>query len=150
VKLSLFISYSRRDRAFAELLSSALAEAGQKAWLDAEQLPPWVDWREGVRRGIERAGAFAFVISPDSLASEMCMHELEHALAHDKRIIALLRREPNCSAVPDALTRSQWVWVREGDDLDAAYRTLLSASSSEPRENGRLRDRSQVRSVKVP
>lgn len=131
---SVFISYSRKDGEFVGRLYAALAEAGHEAWLDAEQLPPCVDWRERVRCGIERAGVFAFVMSPDSLASEMCMHELEHALAHRKRVVALVRREPECSVVPEALIRSRWVSVREGDDLDAACRLLVSAFSSEPGE----------------
>jgi len=48
---------------------------------------------------------FAFVVSPESLASEFCLDELEHALAQGKPVVPLLRREPERRPVPDELAR---------------------------------------------
>lgn len=123
---AVFVSYSREDKVFVERLHAALLEAERDVWLDTVKIPPRADWRSELERGIEGAGVFAFVISPDSLASEICMHELQHALAHGKRIVLLLRREPQARGVPDALARRQWIFVRKCDDFDAAFKGIVS------------------------
>ena len=98
-----FISYSRHDEPFVERLRAALADAGIDVWVDREDIGPAVEWRREIELGIEGADVFAFVISPDSLRSEPCRRELEHALATHKRIAPLLRREPDSVPVPDEL-----------------------------------------------
>lgn len=121
-----FISYSREDVAFAKRLYAALAEAGQDVWLDAEDLPSGMHWLTGVERAIERADVLAFVISPDSLMSERCMQEIEYASAQRKRIIPVIRREPQRSSIPDGLARKNWIFAREEDDFDGSIRELIS------------------------
>jgi hypothetical protein len=122
-----FVSYARADKLFVARLCEALTAAGADVWVDLEELSPGADWLAGIDRGVEGADALAFVISPDSLASEICRHELEHAVARAKRIIPLLRREPNGQPVPDELVRRRWISVREGDDFNVAVRSLVSA-----------------------
>ena len=123
---NVFISYSREDWAFVEPLCSALAASGQDVWLDAERIPPGTDWREGIERGIDEADAFAFVISPDSLASEVCRLELDYALARGKRIVPVVCRDPDGSSIPEALARVNWIFFRHERDGDA-LRNLVSA-----------------------
>ncbi len=125
--VTVFVSYSRMDRAFVEQLCSALRESGQDVWIDDKKIPPWADWRAGIERGIEGADSIAFVISPDSLASEACRHELDHALEHGKPIVPVLRRDPTSSAMPDALAHRRWIAVRDGEDFDDALRSLVAA-----------------------
>lgn len=124
---TVFVSYSRADRTFVERLCMALVEVGQDVWLDAEKIPPWADWRAGIEHGIEEADAFAFVISPESLASEVCRHELNHALAHGKRIVPVLRRDAESNGMPESLAARQWIFLRSAEDLDAALPGLVAA-----------------------
>jgi TIR domain len=121
-----FISYSRADNTFVARLYEALVEAEKDVWLDAMKIRPQGDWRSELKRGIEGAGAFAFVISPDSLASEVCAFELQHAVVHRKRIVPLLRRSPEARGIPDELVREQWVLARECDDFPAVFTRLIS------------------------
>jgi hypothetical protein len=121
-----FISYSRADNTFVARLYEALVEAEQDVWLDAMKIPPQGDWRSELKRGIEGAGAFAFVLSPDSLASEVCTFELQHAVAHRKRIVPLLRRDPEAGGIPDELARRRWVLVRVCDDFHAGLSRFIS------------------------
>jgi TIR domain len=129
---AVFVCYAREDEAFVERLYAALVEAGREVWLDLAEIPRGADWRDGVASGIGRAEAIAFVISPDSLVSRGCTHELEHALASGKRVIPLLRREPEAwAAVPPQVRRHHWIFMRDRDDFDAALGELVAAIEAE-------------------
>ena len=67
-----FISYARADGAFAvDRLSRALGARGYEVWLDVHDIPGGAKWRDRVRRGIEACKVFVFVISPDSVTSDV-------------------------------------------------------------------------------
>ncbi len=40
-----FLSYSRRDRAFVEYLRAALEAAKRSVWVDLRDIPPSAAWR---------------------------------------------------------------------------------------------------------
>jgi hypothetical protein len=89
----IFISYSRKDIDIARRIVEALAAQGLDTWIDWEDIPKTVDWEEEVYRGIEEADAFLFMISPDSVQSEMCNKEIAHAVKNGKRIIPIIIRD---------------------------------------------------------
>ncbi len=124
---AVFISYARAETAFAERLAAALLEAGKAAWLDTVELPPGTEWRDAVRHAIEDAGAFLFVVSPDSLRSEQCRNELEHALANGKPLVVLVRREPDPSEVPARLDGNTWIYARDEGEFRAAVGDVATA-----------------------
>src|SRR5687768_359354 len=113
-----FISYSRKDQEFARRLHGALTAQGHDVWVDWEDIPLTAEWLKEIYRGIEEAGAFVFVISPDSLASEVCRQEVDYALANNKRIIPVVRREVDYKHVPHVLSRHNWIFFRDGDDFE--------------------------------
>ena len=97
-----FLSYSRRDRAFAKRLHDALARDGKSVYVDWDDIPDWSpDYESDLFEGIDRADAFLFVLSPDSLESRNCRLELDRAAKQGKRIQPLLRRDVESAAVPD-------------------------------------------------
>ena len=102
-----FISYSRRDEEFVERLRETLADNGKDVWVDREDIGPAVEWRREIELGIEGADIFTFVITPDALRSEPCRRELEHAVSTQKRIVPLLRHEPDGLPVPEQLGEPQ-------------------------------------------
>ena len=122
-----FISYSRRDSEFVQALHAALERRGRDAWVDWEDIPPAVDWKEELQAGIDRAGVLIFVITPDSLRSEVCARELEQAIAHGKRIVPGVRREPGHVPVPPALADRNWIFLRDDAEFDAGVEKLISA-----------------------
>jgi len=62
---------------------------------------------EGSYNSIEQADSFVFVISPDSVRSQVCRNEIDHAIANNKRFIPLLRREITDAADQAACIRYQ-------------------------------------------
>lgn len=68
----IFISYARKDEAFVRQLHQALVENGFDVWVDVENIPLSAEWWHEIRKGIEIANVFLFIVSPDSLGSEVC------------------------------------------------------------------------------
>ncbi|MEM7345388.1 MAG: TIR domain-containing protein, partial [Chloroflexota bacterium] len=124
-----FISYSRKDKSFAQKLDAALRASGRDPWVDWEDIPLTSDWWAEIQAGIEAADSFVFIISPDSASSKVCGEEIDHATLHHKRIVPLVYRDTK--DVPEALTHLNWVFCRETDDFDAAFESLLTAMDTD-------------------
>ncbi len=122
-----FISYSRRDKAFVARLQEALAGRGYDVWVDWQDIPPSAEWFEEIRAGIRAADGFAYVISPDSVASTVCARELEQAVEDGKRIVPVVHRDPDGADVPEAVAALNWIFLREGDDFDAGLEQVVTA-----------------------
>src|SRR2546428_9243936 len=118
-----FLSYAREDEQFVRRLHAALAKANRGAWVDWAGIPPTADWIREIHAAIESADAFAFIISPESVASATCQREIEHAAKHNKRLIPLLHRE--AAPVPADLAKLNWIFFREGDDFDQSFADLI-------------------------
>lgn len=122
-----FISYSRKDAAFRERLQELLAAAGRRPWVDAKDIPLTSKWLAEIEGAIEASHTFLFIISPDSIASEVCRAEISYATQHHKKVIPIVYREVDPRAAPEALAEFQWLFFRAQDDLDAAFRALINA-----------------------
>jgi len=122
-----FISYSRKDKELARALSQGLEQQGRDVWVDLEDIPPSAEWLEEIYAGIEAANAVVFVLSPESLTSTVCRQELEHAVAHRKRLVPVVARDVGTAAVPEALASRNWISLRPGDDHAAALDVLGKA-----------------------
>jgi WD40 repeat protein len=85
----IFISYSRKDLDFAQKIVDALATNDLDTWIDWKSIPKGEDWEQEIYHGIEEAEAFLFLISSDSVISEMCNKEIAHALKNGKRILPI-------------------------------------------------------------
>ncbi|MBI4964111.1 MAG: TIR domain-containing protein [Desulfomonile tiedjei] len=123
----IFISYSRKDKAFAARLHEALKARQREAWVDLEDIPPTAEWREKIKAGIEGARAFVFVLSPDSMASPECLKEVDYAAASHKRLIPVVCRGVDAQTVPEALGCLNWISMQEQDDFEKQVDLLLIA-----------------------
>ncbi len=139
---SVFISYSRRNLEMAQKLNDDLDSRGIDAWVDWEGIPLSSDWMDEITRAIEGADAFLFIITPDSLASKVCGEELELGLKYNKKLIPILYKDPEKgSTMHDSLAATNWVYMREQDDYDAALVGLLDSIKTDlgwVREHTRL------------
>ncbi len=126
-----FISYSRKDKDFVHQLNDALAAQQRNTWVDWEDIPATADWWKEVTTGIEQADAFVFIISPDSVRSQVCRNEITHAVANNKRFIPLLRREildaADQALMHPVISSHNWIYFRETDNFDNAFASLINA-----------------------
>lgn len=137
-----FISYSRRDSEFVHKLFSDIKATGKEVWADFEDIPKAADWWSEIQAGIDAADAFVFVISPDSVRSDICRDEINHAVEANKRILPVLYREVTDDAdkqkMHPAISSHNWIFFREGDDYDQAFKTLIESVETDLTHNRTL------------
>jgi len=90
-----FLSYSRAHQQFVKRLRDKLEQSGKKGWVDWDGIAPAAEWMVEIEEAIDGADVFAFVITADSVRSEVCKKKLERVVAQKKRLIPLL-----CEDVP--------------------------------------------------
>jgi WD40 repeat protein len=132
---SVMISYSRKDLAFVRTLFEGLLAEGfakEDIWVDWEGIPLTADWMAEITEGIQSANAFIFVISPDSVASEVCAKELAIAAESNKRFVPILYREPGKgAALHPKISSHNWVFMREEQELEKNLPPLVEALNTD-------------------
>ena len=79
--LRVFISYSRRDYHFAEILSTRLAASNEiYSWMDTAQLGPGVDWANAIDDAIDSASALVLIASTAAMESGQVADEWTRAI----------------------------------------------------------------------
>jgi hypothetical protein len=127
-----FISYSRKDKEFVQKLHASIVNGGVKAWVDWEGIPLSADWWAEIEAAIEGAHAFLYVISPDSIKSEVCGRELETAIRHNKRLIPILYREPaQDDQMHDKVSSHNWVYMRDDAELGRHMPAMLDTINTD-------------------
>jgi len=132
---SLMISYSRKDKVFVRQLHDSLVARGftpEDIWVDWEGIPLSADWMAEITKGIQSANVFIFVISPDSVASEVCAKEIEIAVSSNKRFIPILYREPGKgAALHPKISSHNWVFIHDEQELEKTLPALVDAINTD-------------------
>ena len=127
-----FISYSRKDKAFVQVLHQALLESHYDSWVDWEDIPLTADWWEEIKTGIEAADTFIFVISPDSIESKVCRQEIDHAVVYNKRLVPIVRRDGfDMARVHPDLGKANWLFFQTDSDFDMTFQTLVKTLNTD-------------------
>ena len=126
---SCFISHTWREgeHHFAVRLSEALKQSSITVWIDQERIMPVSHIKETIKKGVEHeSDVFLFVMSPETLKSEMCMYELNLAIhqmeEHGKPVIPVLFKK---CRIPDLLKNICYADFRNELYFDAAVQHLL-------------------------
>jgi hypothetical protein len=122
-----FVSYARTDQEFVRRLVKRLTLRGREVWIDWEDILPTADWMQEITRAIDVANAFIFVITPNSVASEVCRTELDLASTAGKRIVPILHHEVPAKDMPSAVAGLNWLLFRQEDDFAEALDSLVLA-----------------------
>jgi len=134
-----FLSYSRKDTEFMRKVFDSFKAEGKEVWADFEDIPKAADWWEEIKAGINAAYSFVFIISPDSVRSDICRDEIETAIAANKRFIPLLRREitedEDKEKIHPVISSHNWIFFREGDDYDASFKILMESVETDLEHN---------------
>ena len=107
-----FISYSRKDIAFARLIRESLQQSKIDTWIDWERIPVGEKWWDEICQAIENANVFMFIISKNSIGSSVCKDEIDHALKNNKRIIPIIVDDMGPEAIKEfAPDLPQFNWI---------------------------------------
>src|SRR5436190_2962671 len=122
-----FISYSRKDKEFVRRLDEELKRRHREVWVDWEGIPPGDTWEKTIYGAIEATHTFIFVLTPDSIGSEVCGKEIALAAANNKRLVPIVHRDVAADRVPKSLGELNWIFFRDSDDFEEATDTLIRA-----------------------
>src|SRR2546430_9458162 len=106
-KAKVFISYSRKDMAFADQLEAALRARGIEPLIDRSEIYAFEDWWKRIEDLIARADTVVFVLSPDAVASEVALKELAYAASLNKRFAPIVCRRVDRSEEHTSELQSQ-------------------------------------------
>src|SRR5688572_26703919 len=106
---SVFISYSRREAPFVDVLLDALEDRGIEVWLDYHCLVPGKAWLEQILSGIDAAEVVLLVVSKASMASKNVEFEYMDALKKKKRLLLIIFE---AAPLPSALQSCEWLDFR--------------------------------------
>jgi hypothetical protein len=89
----LFVSHSKSDGDFAELLKLKFEREGHDAWVDTDRLGPGLDWRTEIDQAIRDARAVLAIMSPEARASEYVTYEWAFAWGCGTKVIPIMLRQ---------------------------------------------------------
>lgn len=88
----IFISYSKKDIAFARYLRTALQTVGLRVWIDEERIESGGRWWKIIEQNIDACAAFLVIMSPEAAESDWVEREILRAEAQKKPIYPVLLR----------------------------------------------------------
>jgi hypothetical protein len=131
----IFISYSRKDKAFVQRLTGDLQRHGVAVWIDQEGLKAGSpDWEYAVRKAIRASRGVVLVASPASAGSDYVRDELRIAAMYKRQVIPVWasgRRWMDC--IPMGQGGRQRIDAR-GAQFEAGLEQLLVALGTVVRE----------------
>ncbi len=140
--LSVFISYSRTDTAFAnEIVEGLHYDGAFNILIDSEGIHVGEAWQARLGSLIAAADCVAFLLSKRSAVSEVCRWEVDHAVSLGKRIVPVLVEETPNEMVPSALSKLHYVRFDGGRSFMSGLsglRRALRADLGWIREHTRL------------
>src|SRR5712692_4944686 len=126
-----FISYSRKDSAFAEQLVAALGERHFAAYLDTKDIAPGEAWQQRLGKLILAADAVVFLLSPDAVTSPICRWEVEEAVRRQKRVLPVVYRATEIAAIPPQLAELNFIDMSAPGGLDRKIAVLAEAINTD-------------------
>jgi len=146
-----FVSYSHQDEARVYREIRWLQDQGVKIWYDT-QIQAGSEWSDAVANAISGCARFLYFITPNSVVSENCRRELNHAIAESRSILAVHLQDTDVpGGIRLNLDNRQAILKHRLEPAD--YRsTLLRALSAdiagpEPRAAGTVS--SSIRSLRL-
>jgi hypothetical protein len=124
-KARIFISYSRNDMAFADRLDEALNARGFEPLIDRTEIYAFEDWWKRIQALIVKADSIVFVLSPDSVSSDICRREVAFAASLNKRFAPIVCRQVDIATVPDELSRLNFIFFDDEERLEESNERLV-------------------------
>ncbi|MFK7775995.1 MAG: toll/interleukin-1 receptor domain-containing protein [Saprospiraceae bacterium] len=87
--VSIFISYSSKDRPFAEGLTEVLRSLGANVWIDQNGIELGNAWDNDIEEALDNSKTFILLISPTSIKSDNVKDEVSIAINDNKNLIPI-------------------------------------------------------------
>ena len=126
-KIRVFISYSRKDMAFADRIEAALRIHGFETLIDREEIYAFEDWWKRIEALIGRADTVVFVLSPDAVKSKVALKEVAYAASLNKRFAPIVWRRVEDTSVPEPLRRLNFIFFDDPARFDDDANKLVKA-----------------------
>jgi tetratricopeptide (TPR) repeat protein len=127
-KLKAFISYSRRDMAFADRLVTALESRDIEVMIDRRDLPLLEEWQNELIGFIRKADAVVYLLSPLSIDSKWCKWEVEQVTALNKRLAPIVAEAlPADANLPEIINRINFLFFTPPNDFEEQAGRLAKA-----------------------
>ncbi|MGF1533726.1 MAG: toll/interleukin-1 receptor domain-containing protein [Bernardetiaceae bacterium] len=105
----IFICYAAEDKAIRDQVIRALSRHALTTWIHDKDIQKGAEYGRAIEQGIEGADNFFFFVSPQSVKSEYCLKELNHAILYHKRLVPLLIHSTPEADIPEALRGLQYI-----------------------------------------
>jgi hypothetical protein len=105
----IFICYDVQDKDIRDAVVQSLSRYAKTCWQHDRDIQKAERYEYAIEQGIEGADNVLFFMSPSSVKSEYCQHELTHALKYHKRIIPFKIAPTPTSDIPEALRGLQYI-----------------------------------------
>jgi tetratricopeptide (TPR) repeat protein len=130
-KTKVFISYSRKNMAFADRFEAALEERGFEPLIDRTEIYAFEDWWKRIQALIAQADTVVFVLSPDSVGSDVCAKEVAYAASLNKRFAPIVFQRVEDKLVPEALARLNFIFFDDTAKFDDSLTRLCEALATD-------------------
>ncbi len=104
-----FVSYAEEDEKIRNRVLRSLSQHLITTWTHQMDIQAGGDFEEEVEKGIEQADNFIFFITHESIKSQYCKKELEHAVKYNKRIIPLRMDNVTLQDFPAEIRNLQFI-----------------------------------------
>jgi len=126
-KTRVFISYSRKDMVFADKLEGALKARGFEVLIDRQEIYAFEDWWNRIQVLIGQSDTVVYLLSPNSVKSEVALKEVAYAASLNKRLAPIVYRRVDDSVVPDQLRRLNFIFFDGPEQFEASADKLGDA-----------------------
>jgi hypothetical protein len=128
--VKVFVSYSRKDTAFVDRLEAVFRGHGIEPLIDRSEICVFEDWWKRIESLIASADTVVFVISPDSVVSEVTRKEVTLATSLNKRLAPVVYRPVEYDAILNTLRHLQFLYFDEETKFEASANQLVEALRS--------------------
>src|SRR5947209_3167123 len=131
-KAKVFISYSRKDMAFADQLEAALKARDFEALIDRTDIYAFEEWWKRIENLIGRADTVVFVLSPDAVRpGSVALKEVAFAASLNKRLAPIVFRPVEDKTLPEELAKLNFIFFNDPARFEHSADQLAEALNTD-------------------
>lgn len=110
-----FLAYAEEDKVAMQKVRRSFWRQAITVWTNTTDIKTGTDFQEAIDQGIAQADNLVYLLSPSSMQSTYCQHELDYAIALHKRIIPILVRPTEVDSQPPELKGLQYIDLTDNE-----------------------------------